>query len=182
MNTEIALVAADSRELARINNYSIEAHRNSGGVVWLKKNELEACEGPYNIKTVMKYLPALMEEENICAYASIVLYLIYGWYRLPFVDLSSIEKIRNESESCPYDVSLLTLPRIEEEKIIFFARGFFIGPAIYQIIGPYPYCDDGSNRFICTILPQLKRDPEIEPMEQKISRQRVALNSKCFLL
>ncbi|MDR0727746.1 MAG: hypothetical protein LBF26_02525 [Puniceicoccales bacterium] len=167
-------IFARSRELVKIEDNSIEVRYSNPGVVWLRKCDSDQTDGPYDVTTVMIRLPELLEEKNVFAYASVMLYLIYGWYRLPFVNLTEIEEIRNDSEHCTYDVSSLALPRVEGNRITFFARGFLVGPAIYKIVGPYPYRKGDPGHFTATILPR-RRAPEIEQMKNMIG-------IKCILL
>jgi hypothetical protein len=165
----MSVIGADNRGLAQVGNYFVEAHRNDNRVVWLREIGAELCSGPYNITTIMARMPELLKFDNICEYASILLYLLYGWYHMPFTDSDAIEAIRND-ESCAYDVFSVALPHIKKNKIIFFSKGFLVTSAIYRVSGPYPYDENSEEHFVAEILPPKKRQSKVVLRDSKWSR------------
>lgn len=182
----LLMTVAETRNLGIVGGYSIETHCDELDTVRLKCVSSGKSEGPYDFDALADRIPEILENENICVYAAVMLHIIYGWYHIAFTDAGEIEKFRS-SEECRIDPSQLALPYVEGKMVIFFARGFLITNDIYKISGPCPTCRKSRElHFSATILPVVKPWPRAEIQVRHSKRKRMDsdldANCKCLLL
>ncbi|MDR0727874.1 MAG: hypothetical protein LBF26_03190 [Puniceicoccales bacterium] len=132
-------------EVAKIGPYFIETKdpTDVSEFVWLRKDGSSKIEGPFDMETITVRLPELSNEENICSYAAVMLYLGYGHRFMPLFDFESIKKFYSEriGNTDYYDISHMLPPYVERGKVVFVVGTMLAGISgcLHLIKGPFPF-------------------------------------------